>query len=214
MINSDPSDQVISGDTYHLNWHYNHVLQQWDGNPATSGDVRDIMKSIKNKLSANGVDCEHSSAMKKDNMDKILVWATSDCPKIGNVLHFIYIVLTKTPISDVHISDDVRKRVTRHLEFLAFASTAWIRYSNDDPLICLGLPCLSRCCELMKLKCRDIQMDNTRLDSILVKYMRGEQDVLTISDMDKCCEIHLRHRKGWQRKEDKSFREIDLRGMC
>jgi len=182
----------------------------------TSRDVRDIMKSIKNKLSADGVDRKHSSAMKKEHMDKILTWATLDCPEIGNVLHFIYIVLTKTPISDVHISDDVRKRVTRRLGFLAFASTVWIiwtRYSNDDPLICLGLPCLSRCCELVKLKHRDIQMDNARLDSILVKYMRGEQDVLTISDMDECCEIHLQHRKGWQRKEDKSFREIDLRGM-
>ena len=216
MINSDPTDQVISGNTHHLNWHYNHVLQWWDGNPVTSGDVWDIMKSIKNKLSADGVDHEHSSVMKKENMDKILAWAMLDCPEIRNVLHFIYIVLTKTPILDVHISDDVRKKVMRHFEFLAFASTVWIiwtRYSNDDPLICLGLPCLSRCCELMKLKRRDIQMDNAQLDSILVKYMRGEQDALTISNMDECCEIHLWHRKGWQRKEDKSFKEIDLHGM-
>ena len=61
------------------------------------------------------------------------------------------------------------------------------------------------------MKHGDIQMDNARLDSVLVKYMRGEQDALTIDDMDVCCEIHLRHRKGWQKKEDKSFREIDLR---
>ena len=64
----------------------------------------------------------------------------------------------------------------------------------------------------MKLKCRDIQMDTTRIDSILVKYMRGEQDALTIDDMEEYCEIYLRHWKGWQKKEDKSFREIDLRG--
>ena len=130
------------------------------------------MKSIKNKLSANGVDREHSSAMKKEHMDKILTWAKSDCPKIGSALHFIYVVLTKAPASGVHISDDVMKRVMRHLEFLAFALTAWIiwtRYGNDGSPISLGLPQLSRCCELVSLKHRDIQMDNARLDSILVK---------------------------------------------
>ena len=173
------------------------------------------MKSIKNKLSADGVDHEHSSAMKKEHMDKILTWAKSDCPEIRSALHFIYVVLTKAPASGVHIGDDVKKRVTRRLEFLAFALTAWIiwtRYGNDGSPIYLGLPRLSRCCELMKLKCGDIQMDNAWLDSVLVKYMRGEQDALTIDDMDVCCEIHLQHQKGWQKKEDKSFREIDLRG--
>ena len=64
----------------------------------------------------------------------------------------------------------------------------------------------------MKLKRRNIQMDTEQIDSILVKYMRGEQDALTIDDMDEYCEIHLWHRKGWQKKEDKSFRGIDLRG--
>ena len=101
------------------------------------------MKSIKNKLSADGVDCDHSLAMKKEHMDKILTWAKSDCPEIGSVLHFIYVVLANTPISNVHISDDVKKQVTKRLEFLAFASTAWIiwtRYGNDGPPICPGLP--------------------------------------------------------------------------
>ena len=55
-------------------------------------------------------------------------------------------------------------------------------------------------------------MDTERIDSILVKYMRGEQDALTIDDMDEYCEIHLQHQKGWQKKEDKSFRGIDLCG--
>ena len=67
------------------------------------------MKSIKNKLSADGVDREHSLAMKKEHMDKILTWAKSDCPEIGSVLHFIYIMLTKAPASGVHIGDDVKK---------------------------------------------------------------------------------------------------------
>ena len=57
----------------------------------------------------------------------------------------------------------------------------------------------------MKLKRGDTQMSSARLDSILVKYMRGEQDVLTIDELEEYCEIHLRHRKGWQKKEDKSF---------
>ena len=109
MISSDLTDQVISSDTYCLDWHYNHVLQRWDGNPVTSGDIQDIMKSIKNKLSEDGVDHDHSSVMMKEHMDKILTWEKSDCPKIGSVLHFIYVLLANTPISDVHISDDVKK---------------------------------------------------------------------------------------------------------
>ena len=106
------------------------------------------MKSIKNKLSADGVDCEHSSAMKKEHMDKILTWAKSDCPEIGSALYLIYVVLTKAPASGVHIGDDVKKQVTRRLKFLAFASTAWIiwtRYGNDGSLICLGLPAIPEC---------------------------------------------------------------------
>lgn len=65
----------------------------------------------------------------------------------------------------------------------------------------------------MKLKRRDIRMDKEQIDNILIKYLRGDQDALTIDDMTgEYCEIHLRNRKGWQKKQDKSFREIDQHG--
>lgn len=120
-----------------MEWHYNEMLQQWGGNPATSGDVRDTIKSIKNKLSADGIDRDHSSAMKKEHMDKIFAWAKPDCPEIGSAMQFVYVALTKEPVSNVHFSDDVKKRVTKHLEFLAYISTAWIlwtRYGLDSSL--------------------------------------------------------------------------------
>ena len=65
----------------------------------------------------------------------------------------------------------------------------------------------------MKLQRKDIRMDKEQVDEILIKYMSRKQDALTINDMTKeNCEIHLRHRKGWQKKQDKSYREIDQRG--
>ena len=215
MINNH-TDQVIRGEAYRVDWHHNDVLQRWDGNLATSGDVRDVIKSIKNKLSTDGLDREHATAMKKEHMDKISAWVKSDCPEIGSAMHFIYAVLTKEPVSNVHIDDEVKKRVTKHLEFLAFTSTAWIlwtRYGLDGFSICSWLTLIMQSAELVKLKRKDIRMDKERVDDVLVKYMSGGQEALTIDDMtQECCEIHLRHRKGWQKKQDKSFREIDLHG--
>ena len=141
MIN-DFTNRVISGEAYRVEWHHNDVLQRWDGNPATSGDVRDVIKSIKNKLSTDGLDREHATAMKKEHMDKISAWVKSDCPEIGSALRFIYAVLTKEPVSNAHIDDEMKKQVTKRLEFLAFTATAWIlwtRYGHDDSLICSWL---------------------------------------------------------------------------
>ena len=140
MLNLDLTNQVVSGDEYHVPWHYNAVLQRWDGNPATSGDVREVIKSIKNKLSADGVNREHSLAMKREDMDKIFTWAQSDCPEIRSALHFINAMLTKEPTAKMHMTDEVEHQVTKRLEFLAFTSMAWIlwtRYSYDGLLICL-----------------------------------------------------------------------------
>ena len=65
----------------------------------------------------------------------------------------------------------------------------------------------------MKLQRKDIRMNNKWVDDILIKYMSGKQDALTIDDMTReNCEIHLRHRKGWQKKQDKSYREMDQSG--
>ncbi|KAL4062244.1 hypothetical protein J3A83DRAFT_4321225 [Scleroderma citrinum] len=84
------------GDMYHKKWHYNEAQQCWEGNPVTSAKVDDVMASIKHKVSTEGCDCMHSSAMKKEYMDKILTWSMMTCPELESVLHFIGLVLTRS----------------------------------------------------------------------------------------------------------------------
>ena len=63
----------------------------------------------------------------------------------------------------------------------------------------------------MKLKRGHIQIKDTAVDSVFLKYLRGEERSLTINELDTYIEVHLKNRKGWQRKLDKGVREIDLR---
>lgn len=89
-------------------------------------DVADIMASIKHKISAEGADHVHSSAMKREHMDKILAWMKSACPEIGSALRFLSNALTKAPgTCGISVSDGTKKQITKYLQFLAFASTAW-----------------------------------------------------------------------------------------
>jgi len=63
----------------------------------------------------------------------------------------------------------------------------------------------------VKLKHEDIRMDVSQADFVLLKYLQGADDTLTDSDHEIYYEIHLKNRKGWQKKTDKGNREIDLR---
>ena len=45
---------------------------------------------------------------------------------------------------------------------------------------------------------------------MFLKYLRGEEQSLTINDHHVRFEVHLKNLKGWQRKADKGTREIDL----
>ncbi|KAG2094653.1 uncharacterized protein F5147DRAFT_657126 [Suillus discolor] len=60
----------IDGDTYHGKWHFNEAKQRWEGNPADSADIYDVLSSIKHKAIAEGGDRTHSMAMMKDYMDQ------------------------------------------------------------------------------------------------------------------------------------------------
>ncbi|KAL4070236.1 hypothetical protein V8B97DRAFT_1917933 [Scleroderma yunnanense] len=139
------------------------------------------MASIKHKVTTEGSDCVHLSAMKKEYMDKILTWSMTTCPELKSVLHFISLVLTR----------------------MASASS-WHGISND----------MKKCFELVKLKWEDIQItDVTMVNHVLTKYLRGKQDTLAANKRDVYYEIHLRNQKGWQKKVDKGFREIDLQNL-
>ncbi|KAI6006498.1 hypothetical protein F5J12DRAFT_768678 [Pisolithus orientalis] len=72
--------------------------------------------------------------------------------------------------------------VTWHLEHLAFSAVAFMLWTRNY--------------ELLKLKCGDVKLDKTVIDGI---------------EHNAYFEIHLKNRKGWQRKLDKGMREADLR---
>ncbi|KIN97880.1 hypothetical protein M404DRAFT_100511, partial [Pisolithus tinctorius Marx 270] len=74
--------------------------------------------------------------------------------------------------------------ITRHLEHLAFSAIAFTLWTRNY--------------ELLKLKRRDVKLDKTELS-------------LTVNERNAYLEIHLKNRKGWQRKLDKGMREADLR---
>jgi len=95
------------------------------------------MTAVKHTIGAEGADRVHSSAMKREHMDKILMWTRSTCPEIGSALNFLSIVLTKGRVlpSACGINDSAKRQITKHLQFLAFTSTAWTiwsRYNIDS----------------------------------------------------------------------------------
>ena len=66
-----------------------------------------------------------------------------------------------------------------------------------------------RCFELIKLRRRHIVVaDPVAINHVLKKYLAGE--TLVLSDLSVLFDIHLRNRKGWQRKVDKGQTEADL----
>jgi hypothetical protein len=78
--------------------------------------VVDVMTALKHKSGAEGGDRTHSLAMSKEHMDKMLAWSEMECTDDRYEV--------KEP--------DLRKRVEvmKHLEFRAFASTAWTIWSR------------------------------------------------------------------------------------
>jgi hypothetical protein len=70
-----------------------------------------------------------------------------------------------------------------------------------------------RCFELIKLRRQHNGIsDPVAVNHVLKRYLAGE--ALVLSDLLVSFEIHLRNRKGWQRKVDKGQTESDLRGTC
>ncbi|KAG1870629.1 hypothetical protein DFJ58DRAFT_652909 [Suillus subalutaceus] len=186
--------ELSDGDTYRGKWHLNEARQRWEGNPADSADIYDILSSIKHKASAEGGDHTHSMAMTKDYMDRTLRWHQASCPP-EIALHMIQKAMTGARPSDMHLDLAVRTQLTRHLEQVVFASNGWTLWT--------------RCFELIKLQRKDISLDATILDGLLKSYLAGE--TLTLHERASHFEIFLSNRKGWQKKVDKGKWEADLR---
>ncbi|KIM42896.1 hypothetical protein M413DRAFT_70267 [Hebeloma cylindrosporum] len=154
-----------SGDLYRGQWHFNEDKQQWEGNPINSAEVADLTKAMKNKGGAQGGDRTHSVTMSKEHMEKIFAWSEAIWPS-GSI-----------PAADL----EQRKLKIKHLEFRGFSSTAWTIWS--------------RCFELVKLRKKDLMIDQENPRSFGLKYHA----------------LHLLDRKGWQSKASKHERELDLR---
>ncbi|KAF8439472.1 hypothetical protein L210DRAFT_3504546 [Boletus edulis BED1] len=80
----------------------------------------------------------------------------------------------------------------------------------DD--IMSSLKHMVRCFELVKLRRRHIVVsDPAAVNHVLKKCLAGE--TLVLSDQSVSFDIHLRNRKGWQRRVDKGQSEADLRAL-
>jgi hypothetical protein len=101
----------------------------WEGNPADSADVRDVLSSIKHKASAEGGDRTHSMAMTKDYMDRTLRWHYAACP-LEITLEIIRGVMSGAQPSDVHLDLETRTLLTRHLEQITFEANAWTLWTR------------------------------------------------------------------------------------
>ncbi|KAL4074551.1 hypothetical protein V8B97DRAFT_2022770 [Scleroderma yunnanense] len=83
----------------------------WDRNPATFAKVDDVccsnvMASIKHKVTMERSDCMHSSAMKKEYMDKILTWLITTCLELETwIIWTRCFELVKLKQEDIQIMD-------------------------------------------------------------------------------------------------------------
>ena len=112
------------------------MRQRWEGNPADSAEVQDVLTSIKHKASADEGDRKHSMPIMPEHLDQMLQWARTACPD----LDFAFSILrnahgtpgngTAQQLPSELVSLEVRTQVTRHLEQLAFASTAWTLWTR------------------------------------------------------------------------------------
>ncbi|KAG1807767.1 hypothetical protein EV424DRAFT_1329376 [Suillus variegatus] len=102
--------EQADGGTFRGKWSFNEARQRWEGNPADSAEVYDVMASVKHKASAEGGDRTHSMAMTKDFMDHMLQWHEAACP--------------------LEIALQAIQLLTRHLEQVTFDAGAWTLWSR------------------------------------------------------------------------------------
>ena len=83
-----------------------------------------MLVAIKHKSGAEGGDRTHSLAMSKEYMDRMFKWSEG---KVSTMMAE-QMIGDKGQASSMSIAE--RSLVTKHLEFKAFASTAWTVWSR------------------------------------------------------------------------------------
>ncbi|KAG2082120.1 uncharacterized protein F5147DRAFT_660578 [Suillus discolor] len=186
--------EEADGDTYCGRWHFNEACLCWEGNPTSSAEVQDIIKSVKHKTSSEGGDRTHSIAMSKGFMDRILAWTHKLCPP-ETFLGLMRSVLAADTMSTEPLTLESRELLTKMTMYQAFSTTAWNLWT--------------RCFELIKLKRKDLTIDFFQVGTTFTRYLNGEK--LCLKDLHTYFEVFLSNRKGWQRRVDKGTKESDLR---
>ncbi|KAF8128374.1 hypothetical protein EV363DRAFT_1170612, partial [Boletus edulis] len=94
----------------------NQLDLKWEGNPADSAEVDDIMSSLKHMVSSEEGNRKHSLPMSKDFMDQMLLWSMEACPTLDAALNMLQHILNGTPPSDTGLQMDLAERalVTHH----------------------------------------------------------------------------------------------------
>ncbi|KAG2054410.1 hypothetical protein BDR06DRAFT_971622 [Suillus hirtellus] len=101
--------ELLDGDTYHGKWHFTEVKQRWEGNPANSADIYDVLSSIKHKASAEGGDQTHSMMIKK--------------------------VMNGAQLLDICLDLEMRTKLTHHLKQVTFTSNGWTLWTRCFELV-------------------------------------------------------------------------------
>ncbi|KAG1895580.1 uncharacterized protein F5891DRAFT_1194102 [Suillus fuscotomentosus] len=110
--------EEVAGDTYRGKWSYNEIRRRWEGNPACSAEVQDVIKSVRHKTNSEGADRTHSIAMSKGFMDRIL----------------IRLLEGDTTATD-NLTLELRTSITRAVMYQAFSTTAWNLWTRCFELI-------------------------------------------------------------------------------
>lgn len=163
------------GEEYSGDYHgYSSVTGRVSGNPARAKNVKEILKTIKNKDHTNGDQRNHAEAISIEDMGRIMRWSEQICPNEllertwGNADQFIF--------------------VATHGMLRAFCSSAftlWARCScGASPLSLFSLPAIYRSYELYGLKAGDISWECEGPAPYFVRHFK----------------VRLHNRKGWQNK--------------
>ncbi|KAG1781061.1 hypothetical protein EV702DRAFT_1193898 [Suillus placidus] len=186
--------EEAAGDTYRGKWHFNEVRKCWEGNPACSAEVQDVIKSVRHKANSEGADRTHSVAMSKGFMDRILTWIHKRHPR-ETYTGLVRMLLEGDKLATDNLTLELRTSITRVVMYQAFSTTAWNLWT--------------RCFELIKLKRKDLTIDLSEVGVAFRKYLCNETP--SIKDLHAHFEVFLSNRKGWQRKVDKGLKEADPR---
>ena len=168
-MHSDPNG------LYRGDWHWDPEKKLARGNPASAKEVREMVRAVISRDATLG-ERQHSAAMSKEYMDRIMAWSDQECPK--------EMIASLVPCLDEFAK--MRPKVTKHLFMWAFASSGWTLWTRwafklhryYRKLITTKI---IRNFELAKLQAKQYRQNLQTQDEYRWTY-------------DEC---HLEHRKGW-----------------